>query len=566
MQRHFFLSLLSLLFLTMVSLPASAQHERRFVAEWEPAWGTLIRWPLGIPSDLVVELAKDDSLYVLVANQSQMEQAMYTFSSWNVNMDHCQFIMAPTNSHWTRDWGPHYVFNEAGVGGIADPVFDGYPWVPGCFVSNTNQTVIPSNVRNPAGRYEYDNMVNSALAETFNCPLISLPVYLTGGNVMVDGRRTAIATQQMLDENFPGIDEETFRQIAADSLGITNFIIVDNPEVHGIQHIDCYAKFLNEETILVKEVDPWHAEYACCEALAEHLAGENNAYGEPYNIVRIYCGNYSGTNVAAYTNSLILNNKVLVPLFGILEDQQALQVYEEAMPGYEVIGFEWGAWYHYDALHCRTMGIFDRYMLRIEHKPLRGEQHFEGLPLIKTKIDARSETDLIDNELRLYWRRQGHLGWNYEYLQPLDDTDSLFAIIPDAELHQKYDYYLAAADLSGRNETMPPPAPQGFYTFEFAGTTTGLHDNQQQSDLHILPNLIRKETTIFIPASDESAILRIYSVSGNKVKEWSHLPPGTRSVEWKGTDSQGNPLPPGIYLVNYQDKKQFISKKCMLLN
>ena len=42
--------------------------ERRIVAEWEPALGTMIRWPLGIPSDLVVELASDDILYVLVEN------------------------------------------------------------------------------------------------------------------------------------------------------------------------------------------------------------------------------------------------------------------------------------------------------------------------------------------------------------------------------------------------------------------------------------------------------------------------------------------------------------------
>ena len=31
--------------------------EKRVIAEWEPALGTMIRWPLGIPSDLVVELA-----------------------------------------------------------------------------------------------------------------------------------------------------------------------------------------------------------------------------------------------------------------------------------------------------------------------------------------------------------------------------------------------------------------------------------------------------------------------------------------------------------------------------
>ena len=119
------------LFMMLVcGLALSAQ--RRMVAEWEPAFGTLIRWPLGIPGELVAELALDDSLYVLVENPGQQAQATATFQSYGVNMNHCRFVEADTYSHWTRDWGPHYVFDENGQAGIADPLFDGYPWVPGC--------------------------------------------------------------------------------------------------------------------------------------------------------------------------------------------------------------------------------------------------------------------------------------------------------------------------------------------------------------------------------------------------------------------------------------------------
>jgi hypothetical protein len=35
------------------------------VAEWEPAIGVLIAWPLSIPKELVMELAKDTKLYLL---------------------------------------------------------------------------------------------------------------------------------------------------------------------------------------------------------------------------------------------------------------------------------------------------------------------------------------------------------------------------------------------------------------------------------------------------------------------------------------------------------------------
>ncbi|MBE0661780.1 MAG: agmatine deiminase family protein [Bacteroidales bacterium] len=540
-----------------------AQQSRRFVAEWEPAWGTLIRWPLGIPSDLVVELATDDSLYVLVANQTQKTQAINTFSSWSVNLDHCQFIIAPTNSHWTRDWGPHYVFNENGVGGIADPYFSGYPWVPGCNPKSALDLEVDYE-RHIYGGYALDNAVNATLAENFNCPLISLPIFLTGGNVMVDGFKTAVATQQMLDENFPGFNEEQFRQMAADSLGISNFIIVDNPEVHGIQHIDCYAKFLDEETILVKKVPLFHPEFACCEALANHLGNETNAFGEPYEIVRVFCANYSGNNSAAYTNSFILNKKVLVPLFNIPEDEQALQVYEEAMPSYEVIGFSWGSWYYYDALHCRTMGIFDRYMLRIEHKPLKGDQIFAGLPVIKTRIHAYSDAGLINEGLKLYWREQGNFGWQQQPLVPVEGTDSLMAIIPGAEVSKIYNYFISASDSSGRNETHPITAPFAYHTFTYADNTTGIHKTELAAELIISPNPFTEITQIIFYNSDSSGRLTIWTADGKKVREWNNLPPGENKINWDGKDNKSNDIKSGTFIVVYSNDKFSVSTKCLL--
>jgi agmatine deiminase len=555
------LMLLVVLFINQHAL--HAQKPRRFVAEWEPAWGTLIRWPLGIPSDLVVELAKDDSLYVLVASYSQRDQAINTFGSWGVNLNHCRFLFAPTYSHWTRDWGPHYVFNETGIAGIADPVFDGYPWVPGCNPGN-GPISVPGSERSGFKGYEEDDAVNMILADSFNCPLISLPIYLTGGNVMVDGCHTAISTQQMLDENFPGIPQSVFLQIAEGSLGITNYIIVDNPEINGIQHIDCYAKFLNETTILVKEVDAWNPEYGCCEALANHLGNELNCYGEPYNIIRIYCGVYSGNKVAAYTNSLIINKKVLVPLFGIGSDGIALQTYQQAMPGYEVIGFQWGSWYYYDALHCRTMGIFDRYMLRIEHKPLIGEIYFPGLPLITAMIDDRSEAGITEDEIRLHWREVGTSFWNEELFYPATGVDSFYSFIPYPVIGSSYEYYIAAADYSGRSETLPRTAPDGYFSFKYAGTTTSVIQNRPIDYLTIRPSLFATETSISFYREGSGGTLTIWSVNGIKIRGWDITTLGIGSIVWDGTLQNGQNAPDGVYLVRLETKRGVEIKKCIL--
>ena len=62
------------------------------MAEWEPALGTIIRWPLGIPSDLVIELANEDILYVLVETNNQQNQATNSFNNWGVNFENVVFI------------------------------------------------------------------------------------------------------------------------------------------------------------------------------------------------------------------------------------------------------------------------------------------------------------------------------------------------------------------------------------------------------------------------------------------------------------------------------------------
>jgi agmatine/peptidylarginine deiminase len=129
---------------------------------------------------------QDDSVYVLVENPNQQLQATNTFQSWGVDMDHCRFIITATYSHWTRDWGPHYVFDENGNAHIADPLFGGYPWVPGCI----DRFDSINKFRNKG--YEEDDAVNASLAMEFDLPLIPLPAYVTGGNIMTDGHGFAV--------------------------------------------------------------------------------------------------------------------------------------------------------------------------------------------------------------------------------------------------------------------------------------------------------------------------------------------------------------------------------------
>jgi agmatine/peptidylarginine deiminase len=461
--------IVSALFATFMT-PVWAQDppipDARMCAEWEPAVGTLIRWPLGIPAALVVELAMDDSLYILVETAGQENQARASFASWGVNLSHCRFIYAETYSHWTRDWGPHSVFDGAGDWGILDPVFDGYPWVPGCSIEPPTASLAPPvGDRYGARGYEEDDAVNAVLAQEFNCQLFQLPAYFTGGNVMVDGVGTAFSTVQMADENAPWWELEEFLALLTEYAGITRYNLIMNPDLYGLQHIDCWAKLLDEETILIKKLPESHPEHSCIEAVVEQIESLTSCYGRPYRIHRVYCDPYNGQNTAAYTNSLILNGKVLVPLFGVPSDENALSTYEEAMPGYEVIGIPYANWYYYDALHCRTMGVFDRHMLRILHRRLDEEVWEQADYEITVMIDDRSEMGLIPDSLAVLWRPLSSGPWHRVPLLGTAGVDSFSAIIPGQGMGATVEYYIVAADSSGRRETLPRAAPGGTYRF-----------------------------------------------------------------------------------------------------
>ena len=172
----------------------------------------------------------------------------------------------------------------------------------------------------------------------------------------------------------------------------------------------------------------------------------------------------------AYTNSLILNRKVLVPLYGVPADRDALETWRKAMPGYRVIGFEhhggWlEQWMSFDALHCRARAVWDPEMLYIRHRRVAGTVAPAAAYPIEVEIRDYSKAGLIPGELTLSWRRSGEKGWRVIPLEATENRGIFDAAIPGAAAGHAVDYFLSAADRSGRRESLPRTAPEGYYSF-----------------------------------------------------------------------------------------------------
>jgi len=406
----------------------------RMPAEFEPVTGVMIRWPLGIPYDLIAEMSEDVEVWTIVGSASQQTSAESAYSSNGVNMANCHFFIAGTDSYWTRDYGPWYVFTGNDEQGIVDVVYNR---------PRPNDDDIPTEW----GVY-------------LGVPVYGSDLIATGGNWMCDGLGVGMSTRLTLDEN-PGMSEAEIDQNLLDYCGITEYHPLPYTESGGIHHLDCTKKFLDVDTILVEEKTPTDPELEANVAFLETLT---SSWGTPYEVIRVPVGN---GNTEAYTNSLILNTKVLVPTFGTSNDAVALAIYESAMPGYEVIGFD-GSWLSDDAIHCRAKGIVDRQMLFIDHTPLIDPQTAGGSYTVAAEIHAYSGQPLSTGFPQLRYSINGGLFNSVTMTNTGGDTWQ--GSIPAQADGAAVDYYIHAEDDSGRAENHPYIGAQGAHDFTVSST------------------------------------------------------------------------------------------------
>ncbi|MBQ9575409.1 MAG: agmatine deiminase family protein [Muribaculaceae bacterium] len=400
----------------------------RFVAEFEPMQGVTIRYPLGIPVSLVKSLADNCQVYCIV-QQTQQSTARSRFVSAGVNMDRVTFVNAKSDSYWVRDYGPWYIF-AGKTPAIVDNVYNR---------PRLNDDAIPS-----------------AFATFLGIPLYSMNLVHTGGNMMEDGRGHAVSDNLVVTEN--NNDEATVRQKMLEYLGIDNYHITIDPQNDYIAHVDCWGKYLAPDKILIAKLPASDSRYENYEAVANYFATTNCCWGYPYKVYRVE--EPSGNTVAPYTNSLILNNHVYVPMgSNSTYNERALQVYRDAMPGYEVEGVynttSGIQWLNTDALHCRTRGVMDFDMLFVDHRNvLHGTQECTDSIAVTSKFIAYSGKPLKEDSLLVYYSIDKG-PYQAAHMTATGNPDEYVGYIKGYHQASEVDYYVFGADESGHRYQQP---------------------------------------------------------------------------------------------------------------
>ena len=406
--------------------------EVRFPGEYEPMQAVMIVYPLGIPVELVREMAEDCKVITIVESYYQ-SSAQSEFQSAGVNMDNIEYLNAPTNSYWVRDFGPWYIF-------------DG------------REPAIVDNVYNRPRPYDDD--IPSHFAEYWDIQMFGMKVVHTGGNMMQDGRGNGVSDDIVITESASqaGVSEEQVYERMKAYLGIDPYHVTIDPQGDYIAHVDCWGKYLAPDKIMLARVPESNPRYPYYEEVAEYFATTNCCWGYPYKVYRVDIP--GGSVISPYTNSLILNKKVLVPMgSNSTYNEAALNLYREAMPGYEVIGITnnsyWDGWLNTDALHCRTRGVMDFNMLYVDHRNVVfGEQEWQDSIAITSKFIAYSGAELKQDSLLVYYSIDGG-EYQTATMTATGNPDEYVGYIKGYQSKSEVKYYVFGADESNRRYQQP---------------------------------------------------------------------------------------------------------------
>ena len=404
------------------------------ISEFQPMSGVMVAYTdmFGVPVSLLREISQIAQLKVLVYPASDSNTVKGLLTSGGVNMANVEYWVINHDSYWTRDYGPWFILDGNDKVSVVDFTYN-RPARP-----NDDAALIQVTNKMQLDRYE-------------------MPLVHTGGNYMVNGYGTAASTNLVEEEN-SNLSVSDINTLFSNYLGVDDYKLFQDPQAQYIAHIDCWGKFLGVDKVLIGQVPPTYWNYYRYENVASAFANSISPWGTPYKVYRVYTPSNSAeatSKTTPYTNSLILNDHVFVPITGSQWDNDAIATYEQAMPGYTIVPVmqsDMTPWLNTDALHCRTHELADVGMLYIRHYPVLGSQSASSPIEITTEIKALSGQSLVCDSLLIYYRINNG-NWQSTRLDLVSGDH--FRGQLNVQAGDEVDYYLFAKDQSGRRECHP---------------------------------------------------------------------------------------------------------------
>ena len=285
-----------------------------------------------------------------VAGLQKLGQELNQYAEDNHLPGRVVAVPAPANDTWARDHGPITV-TDADSATLLDFSFNAwggkFPW-------------------------EKDNALNRHLANAGvfgKTPMQAVDFVLEGGSIESDGQGTILATSECLltPTRNPDLDRSDIEHRLSELLGADRILWLNHGYLAGDDtdsHIDTLARFCAPDHICyVTCPDVADEHYSALAAMEEELQEFRQQDGSPYRLTAlpwpdaIY--DEEGERLpATYANFLIINNAVLLPVYDVPQDPEAIRIMGEIFPEREIIPVNCRPLIHqHGSLHCVTMQI-----------------------------------------------------------------------------------------------------------------------------------------------------------------------------------------------------------------
>ncbi len=243
-----------------------------------------------------------------------------------------ELVEAPLDDFWMRDFGPTFVFDEAGTLGAVDWTFNAWgakEWAT----------------------WENDREIARLVAGLADAELVSSTLVNEGGAIHVDGEGTVIITETVQLDPFrnPYTDKRRVELELERTIGATHVIwlprgLTRDYEDFGTRgHVDMIAAIPSPGTLVLhQQQNPAHPDYEVCRELRGFLEGTTDAAGREWNIVDLPAPETltddDGFVDWNYVNHLVVNDGIIACGYGEERaDGRARELLAEVYPGRRVV-------------------------------------------------------------------------------------------------------------------------------------------------------------------------------------------------------------------------------------
>ncbi|MBA9078202.1 agmatine deiminase family protein [Rufibacter quisquiliarum] len=169
-----------------------------------------------------------------------------------------------------------------------------------------------------------------AICATMGVVPVKSPIVLDGGNV-IRSKYKVIMCDKVFREN-PSVPEKRLIKELSEYLEVDHVIFIPTDKADKIGHADGMVRFLDNHTVLINDYSKEKPEFQSTFRMALHNAGLNwvEIPYNPYdNIEKIQAN-------GIYINYLEMEGTIILPTFGIREDEMAAKQMENLFPNYNL--------------------------------------------------------------------------------------------------------------------------------------------------------------------------------------------------------------------------------------